>query len=50
VAGRNRSNENSNNLIGNRTRDLPASSIVPQATTLPPVSSDRSVYDKSEGR
>jgi hypothetical protein len=27
--------EKSNDLIGNRTRDLPACSIVPQPTTLP---------------
>jgi hypothetical protein len=30
-----RSIEKSNELIGNRTRDLPACSIVPQPTTLP---------------
>jgi hypothetical protein len=35
VAGRIRSIEKSNDLIGNRTRDLPAFSIVPQQTTLP---------------
>jgi hypothetical protein len=36
AAGRIRSIEKkSNNLIGNRTRDLPACSIVPQPTTLP---------------
>jgi hypothetical protein len=34
-AGRIRSIETANNLIGNRTRDLPACSIVPQPTTLP---------------
>jgi hypothetical protein len=33
VAGRIRSNEKSNDT-GNRTRDLPACSIVPQPTTL----------------
>jgi hypothetical protein len=33
-AGRIRSNEKSKDLIGNRTRDLPACSIVPQPTTL----------------
>jgi hypothetical protein len=27
--------EKSNDLIGNRTRDLPACSIIPQQTTLP---------------
>jgi hypothetical protein len=35
AAGRIRSIEKSNHLIGNRTRDLPACSIVPQPTTLP---------------
>jgi hypothetical protein len=35
AAGRIRSIEKSNYLIGNRTRDLPAYSIVPQPTTLP---------------
>jgi hypothetical protein len=35
AAGRIRSIEKSNELIGNRTRDLPACSIVPQPTTLP---------------
>jgi hypothetical protein len=34
-AARIRSIEKSNDLIGNRTRDLPACSIVPQPTTLP---------------
>jgi hypothetical protein len=34
VAGRIRSTEKSNHLIGNRTRGLPASSTVPQRTTL----------------
>jgi hypothetical protein len=34
AAGRIRPTEKSNDLIGNRTRDLPACSIVPQATTL----------------
>jgi hypothetical protein len=34
-AGRLRSTEKSNDIIGNRTRDLPACSIVPQPTTLP---------------
>jgi hypothetical protein len=34
-AGRTRWIEKSNDLIGNRTRDLPACSIVPQLTTLP---------------
>jgi hypothetical protein len=37
VAGRIRSIEKSNDLIGNRIRDLPACSIVPQPTTLPRV-------------
>jgi hypothetical protein len=35
AAGRIRSIEKSNELIGNRTRDHPACSIVPQVTTLP---------------
>jgi hypothetical protein len=35
VAGRIRSIEKSNDLIGNRTCDLPTCSIVPQQTTLP---------------
>jgi hypothetical protein len=35
VVGRIRSVGKPNELIGNRTRDLPACSIVPQATTLP---------------
>jgi hypothetical protein len=35
AAGRISSNEKFSNLIGNRTRDLPACSIVPQSTTLP---------------
>jgi hypothetical protein len=35
AAGRIRSDEKSNDLIGNRTHDLPACSTVPQATTLP---------------
>jgi hypothetical protein len=41
-----RSIEKSNDLIGNRPRDLPACSIVPQPTTLPrePMSSD--IYKK----
>jgi hypothetical protein len=34
VGGRIRSTEKSNSLIGNRTRDLPACSIVPHPTTL----------------
>jgi hypothetical protein len=34
AAGRIRSIEKSNNLIGIRTRDVPACSIVPQPTTL----------------
>jgi hypothetical protein len=34
-AGRIMSTEKCNGLIGNRTRDLPACSIVPQPTTLP---------------
>jgi hypothetical protein len=36
AAGSIRSIEKSNDLIGNRTRDLPACSVVPQPTTLPP--------------
>jgi hypothetical protein len=35
VAGGIRSIEKSNDIIGNRTRDLLACSIVPQPTTLP---------------
>jgi hypothetical protein len=35
VGGRIRSIEKSNDLIWNRTRDLPACSIVPQSITLP---------------
>jgi hypothetical protein len=35
AAGRIRSIEKSNDLIGNQTHDLPACSIVPQPTTLP---------------
>jgi hypothetical protein len=35
AAGRIRSIEKSNDLIGNRTRDLPACSVVPQPSTLP---------------
>jgi hypothetical protein len=34
VAGRIRSTDKSNELIGNRNRDLPAGSIVPKPTTL----------------
>jgi hypothetical protein len=34
VAGRSRSIEKSNDLIGNQTCDLPACSIVPQPTAL----------------
>jgi hypothetical protein len=36
AAERIRSIEKSNDLMGNRTRDLPACNIVPQPTTLPP--------------
>jgi hypothetical protein len=39
AAGRIRSIEKSSDLIGNRTRDLPACSIVPQPTALPRVES-----------
>jgi hypothetical protein len=35
AAGNIRSIEKSSELIGNRTRDLPACSTVPQSTTLP---------------
>jgi hypothetical protein len=35
AAGRERSTEKYNDLIGNRTRDLPACSIMPQPTMLP---------------
>jgi hypothetical protein len=38
VAGNFRSIEKYNNLIGTRTRDLPACSVEPQPTTLPRVS------------
>jgi hypothetical protein len=34
AAGKIRSTEKSDDLIGNRTRDLPAFSIIPQPTTL----------------
>jgi hypothetical protein len=37
AVGRIRSIEKSDDRIGNRTRDLPACSIVPQLTTLPRV-------------
>jgi hypothetical protein len=40
TAGRIRSIENSNDLIGIRTRDLPACSMVPQPTTQPRAPSD----------
>jgi hypothetical protein len=52
AAGRNRWIDKSNYLIGNETRDLPASSIVPQPTTLPRVPSDayRILVGKSEGK
>jgi hypothetical protein len=36
----------SNDLIGNRTRDLPACSIVPQPATLPRVPEECSTADK----
>jgi hypothetical protein len=36
--------KNSNDLIGTRNRDLPASSIVPKPTTLPRAPSDTIVY------
>jgi hypothetical protein len=35
AAGRIRSIEKTNDLVGNQTHDLPACSIVPQLTTLP---------------
>jgi hypothetical protein len=35
AAGRIRSTEKANDLTGNRTRDLPVCSIVPQLSTLP---------------
>jgi hypothetical protein len=35
AAGRIRSIKKSNDLIGNRTRDVPACSVVPEPTTLP---------------
>jgi hypothetical protein len=37
AAGRIRSFEKSSDLVGNRTRDLPACSTVPEPTTLPRV-------------
>jgi hypothetical protein len=40
VARRVRSMENSNDLIGNQTRDLPACNIVPQPTMLPHASNE----------
>jgi hypothetical protein len=40
AARRVKSIEESNDLIGNRTRDLPACSIVPQPTTVPRDSTD----------
>jgi hypothetical protein len=45
AAGRIKSIEKSNDLIGNRTGDLPACSIVPQPTTLP-----RAPYPASNAR
>jgi hypothetical protein len=39
AAGRIRSIEKSNDLIGNGTRDIPVCSIVPQPITLPRASS-----------
>jgi hypothetical protein len=50
VAGRIRSIEKSNDLIGNRTRNLPACSRVPQPTTLPhaPKLNDTEVKDKCQ--
>jgi hypothetical protein len=50
AVGRIMSIEKSNDLIGNRTRDLPACSIVPQPTTLPraPDSNQVSVEHRSD--
>jgi hypothetical protein len=47
AAGRIRQTEKSNDLTGNRTRDLPACSIVPQLTTL---SDTRWTTQKSSSR
>jgi hypothetical protein len=38
---------NTNDLIGNRTRDLPACSVVPQSTTLP--GSQRDTWTRESG-
>jgi hypothetical protein len=45
VAGRIRSIEESSDLIGNRTHELPACSIVPEPTTLPHAPTVLSVED-----
>jgi hypothetical protein len=46
AAGRIRSTENSNDFIWNRTRDLPACSIVSQPTTLPREELVKSPYNR----
>jgi hypothetical protein len=45
TAGRLRSIEKSNDLIGNRTRDLPACSRVPQQTVLPHAQFRQAVHE-----
>jgi hypothetical protein len=53
VSGRIRSIEKSSDIIGNRTRDLPAFGIVPQPTTLPrkeEVMEKKKNYKKRERR
>jgi hypothetical protein len=47
VAGRIGSIEKSNDLVGNRTRDFAACSIMPQPTTLPRAPDDILFYLKS---
>jgi hypothetical protein len=46
AAGRIRSIEKSNNLIGIRTRDLSACRIVPQPTTLPRAPNAKDVHEE----
>jgi hypothetical protein len=46
AAGRVRSTEKSNDLIGNRTRDIPACSIVPQPIMLPGTPYHFTIYYK----
>jgi hypothetical protein len=49
VAGRIKSNEKSNDLIGNRTCDLAACSIVPQQTALPHVLTGHEYKNENSG-